>query len=151
MFLELVDLDKDGLLDILVATRRQELIYFRQISAKLNQWEQFVINLPKNAGDTKSVRVGDLNLDGKLDIIFSSENGRDKSSVMWLSDVAQSINSDLPAYDISGLEGVKFDLVQLIDLDGDGDLDVLTSEETANLGVVWYENPIRKNCNKLLS
>ncbi|NEN94007.1 MAG: VCBS repeat-containing protein [Moorea sp. SIO3I7] len=142
MFLELVDLDKDGLLDILVAIRGQELIYFRQISAKLDQWEEFTINLPENTGNAKSLKVADINLDGKLDIVFSSENARDKSSVMWLSDAAQSINSDLAAYDISGLEGIKFDLVQLIDLDGDGDLDVLTSEETTNLGVVWYENPI---------
>jgi hypothetical protein len=25
----------------------------------------------------------------------------------------------------------------------DGDLDVLTCEERANLGVIWYENPTR--------
>ena len=29
----------------------------------------------------------------------------------------------------------------LADLDGDGDLDVLTCEEVGNLGVIWYENP----------
>ena len=29
------------------------------------------------------------------------------------------------------------------DLDGDEDLDVLTCEESANLGVIWYENPLR--------
>jgi hypothetical protein len=28
-------------------------------------------------------------------------------------------------HDISGMEGIKFDLIQLIDLDGDGDLDVI--------------------------
>ncbi|MEM9587123.1 MAG: VCBS repeat-containing protein [Planctomycetota bacterium] len=36
---------------------------------------------------------------------------------------------------------VKFDRVELIDLDGDGDLDVMTCEEAQDLGVVWYENP----------
>ena len=41
------------------------------------------------------------------------------------------------------MDGVKHDLVPLIDLDGDGDLDVLTTEETKGLGVVWYENPTR--------
>jgi hypothetical protein len=44
---------------------------------------------------------------------------------------------------ISGPLGIKFDLVKLIDLDGDGDLDVLTCEESENLGVIWYENPAR--------
>jgi hypothetical protein len=28
-----------------------------------------------------------------------------------------------------------------VDLDADGDLDVITCEERANLGVFWYENP----------
>ncbi len=44
---------------------------------------------------------------------------------------------------ISGPQGIKFDLVKLLDLDGDGDLDVLTCEERDNLGVIWYENPLR--------
>lgn len=36
---------------------------------------------------------------------------------------------------------VKFDRFELVDLDNDGDLDVITCEERRNLGVVWYENP----------
>ena len=38
------------------------------------------------------------------------------------------------------------DRIELLDLDGDGDLDVLTCEERQNkngLGVIWYENPAR--------
>ena len=35
----------------------------------------------------------------------------------------------------------KFDRMELIDLDGDGDLDMMTCEERKLLGVVWYENP----------
>ena len=37
--------------------------------------------------------------------------------------------------------GGKFDRIELVDLDNDGDQDVLTCEERENLGVVWYENP----------
>ncbi|HEO70039.1 MAG TPA: hypothetical protein ENN80_02175, partial [Candidatus Hydrogenedentes bacterium] len=58
--------------------------------------------------------------------------------VMWLEGSA-----DWRAHTISGIEGVKYDMVKLLDLDGDGDLDVLTCEEQANLGVIWYENPAR--------
>ncbi|PAY18544.1 hypothetical protein CKO51_15740 [Rhodopirellula sp. SM50] len=36
---------------------------------------------------------------------------------------------------------VKFDRMELIDLDGDNDLDVMTCEERRNLGIIWYENP----------
>ncbi len=45
--------------------------------------------------------------------------------------------------DIAGRVGTKFDLIELLDLDQDGDLDVITCEEVENLGVVWYENPAR--------
>ena len=44
--------------------------------------------------------------------------------------------------DVSGRVGVKFDLVELVDLDGDGDLDAITCEEVDNLGVFWFENPL---------
>jgi hypothetical protein len=45
--------------------------------------------------------------------------------------------------EISGADGIKHDLVELLDVDGVGDLDVLTCEEVRNLGVFWYENPLR--------
>ena len=44
-------------------------------------------------------------------------------------------------HDISGPEGVKFDRIELVDMDADGDPDVLTCEEIEDLGVFWYENP----------
>ena len=44
--------------------------------------------------------------------------------------------------DISGrTTGIKFDRIELLDLDQDGDLDLLTCEERDNLGLIWYENP----------
>jgi len=47
---------------------------------------------------------------------------------------------------ISGPIGFKFDRIELLDLDGDSDLDVLTCEESygddsKGLGVIWYEYP----------
>lgn len=44
--------------------------------------------------------------------------------------------------DIAGLTGTKFDRIELIDMDGDGDLDILTCEESEGLGVFWFENPL---------
>ena len=47
-------------------------------------------------------------------------------------------------HEISGPDGIKFDVVQLLDLDADGDPDAITTEESEGgdgLGVIWYENP----------
>jgi hypothetical protein len=60
---------------------------------------------------------------------------------MWLSYRSSPTAPAWDPHEISGLDGIKHDLVQLLDLDNDGDLDVITCEETKNLGVFWYENP----------
>jgi len=44
---------------------------------------------------------------------------------------------------VSGPEGIKYDRIELLDIDEDGDLDILTCEERAGLGVIWFENPTR--------
>ena len=35
----------------------------------------------------------------------------------------------------------KMDNAFLVDLDGDGDLDIATTEEYGGWGVIWFENP----------
>lgn len=48
--------------------------------------------------------------------------------------------------EISGPRGIKYDRIELLDLDADGDLDVLSCEERdqkKGLGVFWYENPLK--------
>ena len=82
------------------------------------------------------MRVTDVDLDGSPDIVYSAEQAKaGRSGVVWLS------LRDNTLHDISGPEGVKYDLIELLDLDADGDLDVVTTEETVGLGLVWYENP----------
>ena len=44
---------------------------------------------------------------------------------------------------------MKFDNLRLLDMDADGDLDILTTEEgegifTRGKGILWLENPIRE-------
>ncbi len=66
------------------------------------------------------------------------------SGVVWLSCRRGVTGRAWEAHEVSGPEGVKYDLVELVDLDGDGDLDALTCEERDNLGGLWYENPMRR-------
>ncbi len=144
MFLKQADLDRDGLRDVIVAAKPQQLLFLRRTEPNGKSWETHLIDLPKEAGRAKGVNVGDIDLDGRLDLVFSCEGAVNRPGVMWLSWSESPTNRVWQSHDISGPEGVKYDLVELIDLDGDDDLDVLTCEETANLGVIWYENPARQ-------
>ncbi len=63
---------------------------------------------------------------------------------MWMSYRRAVTDPEWDAHEISRPEGVKFDVFELIDIDGDGDLDVITTEERTNLGVCWYENPTKR-------
>ncbi|HKS36731.1 MAG TPA: VCBS repeat-containing protein [Verrucomicrobiae bacterium] len=145
MFLALADLDRDGLEDVIVATKPKQLLFLRRLGRDGQQWERHEISLPENTGNAKAVNVGDINLDGAPDLVFTCEGSSDgKSGVMWLSNHGSTAKRDWQPHKISGPDGIKHDLVQLLDLDDDGDPDVLTCEETRNLGVFWYENPANR-------
>ncbi len=145
MFMTLADMDNDKLLDILVAVKPRDLMYFRRNAIHSNFWENFTIKMPENTGTAKGINVADIDMDGKLDIVFSCENAEGKSGVMWMSYRQNVTDNTWDAHDISGTTGTKYDFVELLDLDGDGDLDVITCEEKENLGVIWYKNPLFKN------
>lgn len=141
MFLTVADLDADGLRDVLAATAGGELVYYRRAAAGPPEWESYTIRLPANAGTGKGVGIADVDGDGRTDIVFSCEQSRGKRGLMWMKYANSPAEQNWTAFDIAGLSGTKFDLVQPVDLDGDGDLDVMTTEETERLGVIWYENP----------
>lgn len=123
---------------VYAAVSGKVFLELRRDSVNRERWAEREVPFPELTGTGKAVAVGDINLDGTNDLVLSCENAKDAHGVFWLS------GSDFEdAHTISGLEGTKYDLVVLLDLDADGDLDVLTCEERDNLGVIWYENPAR--------
>ncbi len=153
MFLDNADLNGDGAQDVVVAVSGGDILYLRRETdgedqdnsgAQAVRWSPFTIAMPEQAGTGKSVRVGDLNLDGRMDLVLSCENAHgNRRGVVWMEYGTSPEQGPWQAHDISGPAGMKFDLVQLVDLDGDGDPDVITCEERDNLGLNWYENPTR--------
>jgi hypothetical protein len=145
MFLTVSDLDGDGLQDVLAATKPADLLWLRRVDASGTNWEAQELRFPPDSGTAKAVAVGDLDQDGVDDLVISCEQASgQKSGVWWFQRKNAKSLAEGDWHNISGPEGTKYDLVELIDLDADGDLDVLTCEESyqgRGLGVVWYENP----------
>ncbi len=145
MFMKIADLDQDNLEDIVVAVRPNSILYIRRLDTSGLSWQQYQIDLPDNTGTAKAVAVGDIDQDGWNDIVFTCENARGKYGAGWLSYENDTTDTKWIHHDISGdKRGIKYDRIELLDLDGDSDLDVLTCEESQDgvgLGVIWYENP----------
>ena len=142
MFLSVGDLNEDGMQDIAVAVKDGPITWFERQNASGDKWTQHEIEMPPGTGSGKGVAIIDVNLDGQQDVVFSCEHSQQKVGVGWMSPTGESERWEF--HDVSGSQqGIKFDLIQTIDLDADGDLDVLTCEERDNLGVIWYENPTR--------
>ena len=145
MFMKIVDLDEEGLEDVLVAARPKSILYIRRLDRAGLSWRQYQIEMPEDTGTAKAVAVGDINRNGCKDIVFSCEGAQGKHGVGWLSYKNDVTDTKWMHHDISSVErGIKYDRIELLDLDNDGDFDVLTCEEregAGGLGVIWYENP----------
>ena len=126
------------------AVKPRDIVFHRRLDKSGTRWKDYTIPMPENTGTAKGVAVADINKDGELDIVFSCEQAEgNKEGVMWMTPKYTLTDPEWEATTISGPEGVKFDRIELLDVDRDGDLDVFTCEERDNLGVFWYENPAR--------
>lgn len=141
MFLDYVDFDGDGRKDVLAAVKPNEIHVHLSQSNDGKRWSSSVIPVSANTGTAKAVRAADLDGDGVLELVASAEQAAgDKSGLVYMK---RNRDGNWTSGDIAGPQGVKYDLLEMIDLDGDGDLDIMTTEEVDRLGVIWYENPAR--------
>ncbi len=151
MFLDVWHDDTANRTRVVSATRNGTLTLYSRATDHRG-WETIDIPNPNEIPNGKAVAVGDINLDGRMDLVHTTNTGETKrpgvavllSSQPPHADAAgQRFGTSWTVQTISTSDGIKYDRIELLDLDGDGDLDVLTCEERRNLGVVWFENPTR--------
>ena len=142
MFIDYADANDDGRQDVVAATHQSEILILERQEDR--SWQPTTIPAPFQSRNGKSVRVGDIDLDGVMDLVHSTEPDSlpRQPGITWLKRASNG-DSEPAVHPISNREGSKFDLLQLVDIDRDGDLDVITCEERENLGLIWYENPLR--------
>lgn len=135
-----IDMDGDGDIDIVAgssttSTSEANVAWFRNNN---NSFTKFSVDLD-NAG-LRTVDVGYINNDTKLDIAAAT---RLETPVKWYRNDDISTNSWTPFSAPGTTHLVNHDLT-LVDLDQDGDLDIITgvaSQPPVNqTGIVWYEN-----------
>lgn len=129
------DLDGDGAVDVVSSCEGETRTHFVHWAPSRK------IELPAGSAQFKAVGAGDVDGDGKVDLVVSFVRAKNKPGLIWLSHDGSPFTGRWSAHQLSGIDGVKHDVVALADLDGDGDLDAITTEEVTNLGVIWYENP----------
>ena len=147
MFIAIGDLDGDGYDDVIAPSKNNSgsYLYLHFGDGTGLNWTSTLVDWPQDMGRAKSASIGDMNGDGQLDIILTTESSGGKSGVKWIEYDVSPMETTWSSHEISGIDGIKFDLTQLVDLDDDGDLDVLTTEEQTDgwgLGFIWYENPL---------
>lgn len=137
--------DGNGRLEgIVVPSGATRLTLYGRENEAGDLWSEQDIPYPKRLGTPKAAAIGDIDLDGELDVAVScTDLSGWEDGVVWLPSAALPGDGTEPEkMGISGAQGEKFDRMELIDLDRDGDLDVLTTEEEQGFGVIWYENPM---------
>lgn len=134
------DLDGDGWDDLLLADAfLGTVVWHRNLGDGTFAASQEIANTISGAS---GVAVGDLDGDGRLDVVIT---GFDNDEVkIALQQPAGTFNLAAVSMDPDGGGPASGDsdgpvAVELADLDGDGDLDIVTAAE-AGQTIVWFEN-----------
>lgn len=132
------DLNGDGWLDVVAACEDAHIIYFENPgdTARTGKWEHMIPAQTTERGSWLRVFIADMDGDGQLDVTGANKGGADIIS----ADAAGRIKSSTSTFLLDGppLEQASWreqvlltrgisNTAQPIDIDGDGDMDVLAA------------------------
>jgi len=129
----LADMDSDGDLDIVVSSSKDNTVAWFENDGAANPGFSHA-NIATNARGGADVVVADMDADGDLDIV-SASSGDD--TIAWYENDGAA-NPTWSSEDIATSANGAYS-VDVADMDGDGDLDIVSASDTDNT-IAWYEH-----------
>lgn len=121
--LELADIDRDGDLDVIVGNEGQNELFLNDRGRLV---DATTTNLPAHIDETREIRAADIDGDSDLDLIVANVQfvmSEELEDYLLLNDGTGIFSrADTASFPEGGANNFT---VQTVDLDGDGDLDVL--------------------------
>ena len=127
------DIDSDGDLDIVSASQNDDTIaWYENDGAADPTWS--ASDIATDANGARGVYVSDMDGDGDLDIVSASKND---NTIAWYKNDGAA-DPTWSATDIATSAEGAYD-VHVADMDGDGDLDIVSASANDNT-IAWYES-----------
>jgi hypothetical protein len=146
------DVNGDGYLDIIVAAELAHLIYFQNpgASARTARWERIIPPVTRDRGSYIRVFFADFDGDGRPEVVAANKGAQNTPNARTaeLSNISWFEIAGDPLDGASWIEHVLTRVrvpinSQPVDLDGDGDLDVVGGSRGEGR-IMWFENTSRE-------
>lgn len=143
---DIADFNGDGWPDIVAACELEHLIYFQNPGKDIRtgKWERVIPSITANRGSMIRVFSADFNKDGKLEIIApnkgnqsASEAAKSSNPISWFEIKGEPLDGAWIEHELTRV--VIPENSRPVDLDGDGDLDILGASRGEGR-IMWFEN-----------